>query len=61
MTTRFIRVDDMIKEKGSVRYYGKKGIRNLIRIDYYGAREVPTGPLNAVLKAARLKGEDHNC
>jgi len=50
----------LIKEKGSIRYYGKQGVDRLIRIDYHGTREVPTGTCNAILKAAGLKrrGED---
>jgi len=31
------------KEKGSVRYYSKPGWARLIRVDYHGANEVPTG------------------
>lgn len=46
----------LIKEKGSIRYYGKPGLDKLIRIDYHGAKEVPTGTCNAILKAAGLKG-----
>jgi len=46
----------LIKEKGSVRYYGKEGVKKLIRIDYHGSREVPTGTLMAILKAAQLRG-----
>jgi predicted RNA binding protein YcfA (HicA-like mRNA interferase family) len=45
----------LIKEKGSVRYYSKPGVDKLIRIDYHGAKEVPTGTCNAILKAAGLK------
>jgi predicted RNA binding protein YcfA (HicA-like mRNA interferase family) len=46
---------ELIKEKGSIRYYGKPGISNLIRIDYHGAKEIPGGTCNAILKAAGLK------
>jgi len=46
---------NLVKEKGSVRYYYKEGIENLIRVDYHGSKEVPTGTLNAILKAAGLK------
>jgi predicted RNA binding protein YcfA (HicA-like mRNA interferase family) len=46
----------LVKEKGSVRYDAKEGHPNLIRIDYHGAKEVPTGTCNAILKAAGLKG-----
>ena len=45
----------LVKEKGSVRYYGKPGADKLIRVDFHGAREVPTGTCNAILKAAGLK------
>lgn len=43
------------KEKGSIRYYGKAGVDRLIRIDYHGSKEVPTGTCHAILKAAGLK------
>jgi predicted RNA binding protein YcfA (HicA-like mRNA interferase family) len=46
----------LVREKGSVRYYGKTGIDRLIRIDYHGSREVPTGTCEAILKAAGLRG-----
>jgi predicted RNA binding protein YcfA (HicA-like mRNA interferase family) len=45
----------IVKEKGSIRYYGKPGWNKLIRIDYHGAKEIPTGTCNAILKAAALK------
>ena len=45
----------LIKEKGSVRYYGKEGLNKLIRVDYHGSREIPTGTCDAILKAAGLK------
>jgi predicted RNA binding protein YcfA (HicA-like mRNA interferase family) len=45
----------IIKEKGSLRYYGKPGWDKLIRVDYHGSKEVPTGTCNAILKAAGLK------
>jgi predicted RNA binding protein YcfA (HicA-like mRNA interferase family) len=44
----------LIREKGSIRYYGKPGMNKLIRVDYHGAREVPTGTCHAILKAAGL-------
>ena len=46
----------LIKEKGSIRYYAKDGWPNLIRVDYHGSKEVPTGTCHAILKAAGLKG-----
>ncbi|HYE64233.1 MAG TPA: type II toxin-antitoxin system HicA family toxin [Pyrinomonadaceae bacterium] len=48
----------LIKEKGSIRYYGKPGHDRLIRIDYHGSKEVPTGTRHAILKAAGLKEVD---
>ena len=45
----------LVREKGSIRYYGKPGLNSLIRIDSHGAKEVPTGTCNAILKAAGLK------
>jgi len=48
---------ELIKEKGSVRYYGKEGLNKLIRVDYHGSREIPTGTCEAILKAAGLKGK----
>lgn len=45
----------IVKEKGSIRYYGKAGVPRLVRIDYHGAKEVPTGTCQAALKAAGLK------
>jgi predicted RNA binding protein YcfA (HicA-like mRNA interferase family) len=45
----------LVKEKGSVRYYAKHGHPRLIRIDYHGSKEVPTGTCHAILKAAGIK------
>jgi predicted RNA binding protein YcfA (HicA-like mRNA interferase family) len=45
----------LIRQKGSIRYYGKPGWNRLIRVDYHGAREVPVGTCNAILKAAGIK------
>ena len=45
----------VVKEKGSIRYYGKRGWDRLIRVDYHGSKEVPTGTCNAILKAAGIK------
>jgi len=45
----------LIKEKGSIRYYGKPGVDRLVRVEYHGSREVPTGTCNAILKAAGVK------
>jgi len=46
---------ELVKEKGSIRYYTKPGLDKLIRIDYHGSREVPTVTCEAILKAAGLK------
>ena len=45
----------LIKEKGSIRYYAKQGWDKLIRVDYHGSKEVPTGTCQAILKAAGIK------
>jgi predicted RNA binding protein YcfA (HicA-like mRNA interferase family) len=45
----------LVKEKGSVRYYFKAGVERLIRIDYHGSKEVPTGTCEAILKAAGIR------
>jgi predicted RNA binding protein YcfA (HicA-like mRNA interferase family) len=44
----------LVKEKGSVRYYAKAGWPRLIRVDFHGAKEVPTGTCHAILKAAGI-------
>lgn len=46
---------EVVKEKGSIRYYGKKGWDKLVRIDYHGSKEVPKGTCSSILKAAGLK------
>jgi len=48
----------IVRERGSVRYYGKPGWKNLIRVDYHGSKEVPTGTCHAILKAAGLERRD---
>lgn len=45
----------IVKEKGSIRYYGKPDRDRLIRVDYHGSKEVPTGTCHAILKAAGIK------
>jgi len=45
----------IIKEKGSIRYYGKPAWDKLIRVDYHGSKEVPKGTCYAILKAAGIK------
>ncbi|HDZ90639.1 MAG: type II toxin-antitoxin system HicA family toxin [Deltaproteobacteria bacterium] len=45
----------IVKHKGSIRHYGKEGWNRLIRIDYHGAKEVPTGTCRSILKAAGIK------
>jgi len=45
----------LIKEKGSIRYYAKAGHLRLIRVDFHGSKEVPTGTCHVILKAAGLK------
>jgi predicted RNA binding protein YcfA (HicA-like mRNA interferase family) len=45
----------MVTEKGSIRYYAKAAHDKLIRVDFHGAKEVPTGTCHAILKAAGIK------
>jgi predicted RNA binding protein YcfA (HicA-like mRNA interferase family) len=45
----------LVKEKGSIRYYAKAGHPRLIRVDFHGPKEVPTGTCHAILKAGGLK------
>ena len=45
----------LLKEKGSIRYYVKPGHERLIRVDFRGAKEIPTGTCHAILKAAGIK------
>ena len=45
----------LVKEKGSIRYYSRPGHDRLIRVDYHGAKEIPTGTCNAILKAAGIR------
>jgi predicted RNA binding protein YcfA (HicA-like mRNA interferase family) len=44
----------LVRQKGAIRYYGKAGWARLIRVDYHGARQVPTGTCHAILKAAGI-------
>ncbi len=44
----------VVKQKGSVRYYGKLGWPRFVRVDYHGPRQVRTGTLHAILKAAGI-------
>lgn len=48
----------LVKEKGSIRYYAKPGIPRLIRVDFHGSKEVPTGTCHAILKAAEIEGRE---
>ena len=45
----------IIKQKGSIRYYRKEGWNKLIRVDYHGSKEVPSGTCHSMLKAAGIK------
>lgn len=45
----------LLKEKGSIRYYAKPGHEKLIRVDFHGAKEIPTGTCHAILKASGIK------
>jgi predicted RNA binding protein YcfA (HicA-like mRNA interferase family) len=45
----------LVKEKGSIRYYGKPDWDRLIRVDFHGSKEVPTGTCLSIMKAAGIK------
>ncbi|MGR3320064.1 MAG: type II toxin-antitoxin system HicA family toxin [Candidatus Anammoxibacter sp.] len=45
----------IVKQKGSIRYYGKAGWEKLVRVDYHGSKEVPKGTCHSILKFAGLK------
>ena len=47
----------LVKEKGSIRYYGKADWPRLVRVDFHGSKEVPTGTCHAILKAAGVKSQ----
>ncbi len=44
----------IVRQKGAIRYYGKAGAPHLIRVDYHGPKEVPSGTCHAILKAAGI-------
>lgn len=46
---------NIVKEKGSIRYYAKQGCDRLIRVDYHGSKEVPTGTCHAIIRAAGIR------
>lgn len=46
---------ELLREKGSIRYYAKPGVEQLIRIDYHGSKDVPEGTCEFILKSAGLK------
>ena len=48
----------LVKEKGSIRYYGKEGVARLVRVDFHASKEVPTGTCHAILKAAGIKDRE---
>jgi len=43
----------IVKQNGSIRYYGKSGWNKLIRLDYHGSKEVPTVSLSQHSKGCR--------
>lgn len=44
----------LIKERGSVRCYRREGWDRLVRVDFHGAKEVPKGTCEAILRAAGI-------
>ena len=47
----------LIREKGSIRYYGKPGVDRLIRVDYHGAKEIPNRNLQCYSEGCGLEGK----
>ena len=45
----------IVKEKGSIRHYARPGWGNLIRVDFHGSKEVPTGTCSAIMRAAGIR------
>ncbi len=45
----------IVREKGSIRYYKRPEWHQLIRVDYHGSKEVPSGTYHHILKAAGLR------
>jgi predicted RNA binding protein YcfA (HicA-like mRNA interferase family) len=45
----------VVREKGSIRYYGRAGWPRLVRVDYHGKKQVPTGTCHAILKSAGIR------
>jgi predicted RNA binding protein YcfA (HicA-like mRNA interferase family) len=50
----------IVREKGSVRFYGQHESSRLIRVDYHGRKEVPKGTCYAILKAAGLRTSSYD-
>jgi len=42
-------------EEAALPTAGRHGVDRLIRVDYHGSKEVPTGTCHAILKAAGVK------
>jgi predicted RNA binding protein YcfA (HicA-like mRNA interferase family) len=47
----------LVKEKGSIRYYEKAGRDRLVRVDFHGAKEVPKGTCQSILKTAGISNK----
>ena len=45
----------IVKEKDSIRYYGKDGFDKFIRVDYHGSKEIATGTCASILITAGIK------
>lgn len=48
----------LVRAKGSIRYYAKEDWPNVVRVDYHGAKEVPTGTCQAILRSAGLRKQE---
>ncbi|ADC62544.1 YcfA family protein [Allochromatium vinosum DSM 180] len=44
----------LVKQKRSIRYYTRVGWDNVVRVDFYDAKEVPTGTCRSLLKTAGI-------
>ena len=42
------------QEKGIRRYYDKTDVARVIRLNYHGSKEIPTGTCHAIMKSAGL-------
>jgi predicted RNA binding protein YcfA (HicA-like mRNA interferase family) len=51
---------ELVREKGSVRYYAKAGLDRLVRLDYHGSKEIPAGTCEQYSEGSRFEGQRHD-